>query len=152
VTHDPVKPAFGYRFEYGGRSVVVSGDTAPSPNLVMQARGADVLVHEAQANALVRIMGDAARAVGEARVAKILGDILTYHTDPADAAHEAVAAGVRLLVLTHFIPPPDNALLARIFRRDIDRAPPRGVVLGEDGTLIVLPTGSDAVDVSRLDP
>src|SRR2546422_1722325 len=46
-------------FDYGGRSVVVSGDTRPSPNLVTQARGADVLVHEAQANAVVRIMADA---------------------------------------------------------------------------------------------
>jgi ribonuclease Z len=152
VVHDPVKPAFGYRFDYGGRSVVVSGDTAPSPNLVTQARGADVLVHEAQANALVHIMEAAARDAGEARIAKILGDIPTYHTDPADAAREAVAAGVRLLVLTHFTPPPDNALLTRIFRRDMDRVPPHGVVLGDDGTLVVLPTGSDAVDVTRLDP
>jgi ribonuclease Z len=152
VAHDPVKPAFGYRFEYGGRSVVVSGDTAPSQNLVMQARGADVLVHEAQAQGLVHIMENAARAAGEARVAKILGDIPSYHTDPADAAREAVAAGVRLLVLTHLTPPPDNALVARIFRRDIVREPPRGVVLGEDGTLVVLPTGSEAVEVRRVDP
>jgi ribonuclease Z len=152
VVHDPVKPAFGYRFDYGGRSVVVSGDTAPSPNLVTQARGADVLVHEAQANALVRIMAEAARGANEPRVAKILDDILTYHTDPADAAREAVAAGVRLLVLTHFIPPPDNAVLARIFRRDVKAVPPRGMVLGEDGTLVVLPKGSDAVSVTRLDP
>src|SRR5438094_5084684 len=62
VAHDPVKPAFGYRFDYGGRSVVVSGAPAPSPNLVTQARGADVLVHEAQDNHLVHIMEEAARA------------------------------------------------------------------------------------------
>jgi len=152
VAHDPVKPAFGYRFDYGGRSVVVSGDTRPCPNLVTQARGADVLVHEAQENAVVHIMEAAARVAGESRIAKILADIPSYHTSPADAAREAVAAGVRLLVLTHFTPPPDNALLARIFRRDVHGAPPRGLVLGEDGTLIVLPTGSDAVDVTRLDP
>src|SRR5437764_10557091 len=82
VAHDPVKPAFGYRFDYGGRSVVVSGDTAPSPNLVAHARGADVLVHEAQANDLVHIMEEVARETGEARVAKILGDIPSYHTTP----------------------------------------------------------------------
>ncbi len=152
VAHDPVKPAFGYRFDYGGRSVVVSGDTRPCPNLVVQARGADVLVHEAQANDVVHIMEAAAREAGESRIAKILADIPSYHTSPADAAREAVAAGVRLLVLTHFTPPPDNALLARIFRRDVSEAPPRGLVLGEDGTLIVLPAGSDAVDVTRLDP
>jgi ribonuclease Z len=152
VAHDPVKPAFGYRFDYRGRSVVVSGDTRPCANLVMQARGADVLVHEAQANDVVRIMEAAARKADESRIAKILADIPAYHTSPADAAGEAVAAGVRLLVLTHLTPPPDNALLARIFRRDVNGAPPRGLVLGEDGTLIVLPTGSDAVEVTRLDP
>ncbi len=152
VAHDPVKPAFGYRFDYGGRSVVVSGDTAPCPNLVAQARGADVLVHEAQANAVVHIMEGAARDAGESRLAKILGDIPSYHTNPADAAAEAVAAGVKLLVLTHLTPPPDNLLLSRIFLRDVTARPPRGLVVGEDGTLIVLPKGSDAIDVARLDP
>jgi ribonuclease Z len=152
VAHDPAKPAFGYRFDYGGRSVVVSGDTRPCPNLVTHARGADVLVHEAQANGLVHIMEEAAREAGESRIAKILGDIPSYHSSPADAAREAVAAGVRLLVFTHFTPPPDNPLVARMFRRDVNGLPPHGVVLGEDGTLIVLPKGSDAVDVTRLDP
>src|SRR5947207_1665337 len=89
---------------------------------------------------------------GAWRIPRILADSPSYPTDPADAAREAVAAGVRLLLLTHFTPPPDNALLARIFRRDVNEAPPRGLVLGEDGTLVVLPTGSDAVDVTRLDP
>jgi ribonuclease Z len=152
VNHAPVKPALGYRFDYGGRSVVVSGDTAPCPNLVAQAHGADVLVHEAQANAVVHIMEAAARESGQPRIAKILGDIPSYHTDPADAAREAVSAGVRLLVLTHFTPPPDNPLMAVIFRRDMSAVPPDGVVLGEDGTLITLPRGSDAIEVSRLDP
>jgi ribonuclease Z len=152
VAHDPVKPAFGYRFDYGGRSVVVSGDTRPCPSLVAHARGADVLVHEAQSNALVHVMEAAARDVGELRVAKILGDIPSYHSDPADVAHEAVEADVRLLVLTHFTPPPDNGILAHVFRRDVAAEPPHGLVLGEDGTMVVLPTGSDAIEVTRVDP
>jgi len=152
VAHDPVKPAFGYRFDYGGRSVVISGDTAVSPNLVAHARGADVLVHEAQSQAIVHTMEAAAREAGQLRIAKIFGDIPSYHTDPAEADREAVEASVRLLVLTHFTPPPDNPLLARIFRRDMGTLPPDGVVLGEDGTLIVLPTRSDAIEVTRLDP
>jgi ribonuclease Z len=152
VAHDPVKPAFGYRFDYGGRSVVVSGDTRPCPNLVAQARGADVLVHEAQANAVVHIMEEAARDAGQLRLAKILGDIPSYHTTPADAAAEAVAAGVKLLVFTHLTPPPDNLLLSRIFLRGVTATPPRGVVVGEDGTLVVLPKGSDGIEVTRVDP
>ncbi len=54
VDHQPVVPAYGYRFEYRGRSVVVSGDTAKSAGLIAAAQGADVLVHEAQANHLDR--------------------------------------------------------------------------------------------------
>ncbi|HLY38386.1 MAG TPA: MBL fold metallo-hydrolase [Candidatus Binatia bacterium] len=151
VAHDPVKPAFGYRFDWGGRSVVISGDTRPTENLVMHARGADVLVHEAQSNELVHVMEEAARATGETRVAKILSDIPSYHTTPPDAAREAVEAGVKLLLLTHFTPPPDNPIVARIFRRDVGQVPPKGMVFGEDGTLVVLPIGTDTVRVTRLD-
>jgi len=38
VHHDPVKPAYGYRFDYAGRSIVVSGDTAKSSALVRAAK------------------------------------------------------------------------------------------------------------------
>src|SRR3569832_1619872 len=43
VDHAPIKPAVGYRFDYKGRSAVVSGDTKPSQSLVAAAKGADVL-------------------------------------------------------------------------------------------------------------
>jgi ribonuclease Z len=46
VDHAPVKPAFGYRIDYAGRSVVLSGDTRVSENLIRHAQGVDVLVHE----------------------------------------------------------------------------------------------------------
>ena len=49
VDHGNVKPAFGYRVDYGGHSVVLSGDTRPSENLVKHAQGVDVLVHEVYA-------------------------------------------------------------------------------------------------------
>ena len=48
VSHDPVSPAFGYRFDYKGRSVVISGDTKAWPPLGVAAKGADVHIHEAQ--------------------------------------------------------------------------------------------------------
>lgn len=46
VDHGPTRPAYGYRVDYMGRSVVLSGDTRASPNLVAHARGADLLIHE----------------------------------------------------------------------------------------------------------
>jgi ribonuclease Z len=60
VDHRPIVPAYGYRFDWRGRSVVVSGDTTKTPTLVAAASGADVLVHEAQANHLIAAIGDAA--------------------------------------------------------------------------------------------
>src|SRR5438045_8419434 len=47
VHHPPVVPSFGYRFDASDRSIVISGDTAPSDNLIQLAQGADVLVHDA---------------------------------------------------------------------------------------------------------
>src|SRR6185295_8748833 len=46
VDHAPIRPAFGYRVDHGGRSVVLSGDTRVSQNLIRHAQGADLLVHE----------------------------------------------------------------------------------------------------------
>jgi ribonuclease Z len=47
VDHGPVKPAFGYRIDYGEHSVALSGDTRFSENLIKHVRGVDVLIHEA---------------------------------------------------------------------------------------------------------
>jgi ribonuclease Z len=46
VDHGGIKPAFGYRIDYGGHSVAMSGDTRFSENLIRHAQGVDVLIHE----------------------------------------------------------------------------------------------------------
>lgn len=46
VDHYPIIPAFGYRIEYNGHSVVLSGDTRYSENLIRFAAGTDLLIHE----------------------------------------------------------------------------------------------------------
>src|SRR5438105_14993017 len=46
VDHGNVKPTFGYRVDYGGHSVVLSGDTRPSETLVKYPQGVDLVVHE----------------------------------------------------------------------------------------------------------
>ena len=151
VSHDPVKPAYGYRFDYGGRSVVVSGDTAKSPGLIAAARGADVLVHEAQSDHIVAMIGAAATAVGRDRIAKIMHDIPSYHTTPVQAAESANEAGVKLLVFYHLNPPPPNQLAAQVFLRGVAEVRPTGWVLGDDGTLVELPADSTVVRVRTLD-
>ena len=100
VAHDPVTPAFGYRFDYKGRSVVISGDTIAWPPLGVAAKGADVLIHEAQSNAMMMAASERASRMNP-RGAAILADTVTYHTEPREAADLARAAGVRMLVLSH---------------------------------------------------
>jgi ribonuclease Z len=65
VDHAPVRPAYAYRFDFGGRAVVVSGDTVKSVSLIAAARGADVLVHEALANHLVALLREEAVRAGQ---------------------------------------------------------------------------------------
>ncbi|HTO55540.1 MAG TPA: MBL fold metallo-hydrolase [Myxococcota bacterium] len=151
VHHDPVKPAYGYRFDYKGRSVVVSGDTAKSESLVAAAQGADVLLHEAQANHLVAMIGEAGRDGGRPRVAKIMGDIPSYHTSPVDAAEEANTAGVKLLVFYHLTPSPRNGFMERVFTRGVSDVRKGDWILGDDGLLVELPADSKDVRTGQLD-
>lgn len=150
VNHDPAQPAYGYRFDYRGRSVVISGDTQYHPPLAVAAEGADVLVHEAQPPHLVQLIQKAAAQAGDPRIAQIMGEIQQYHTDPVDAARIANQAHVRLLVFTHLDPPVENPLIYRMFFRGVDAVRPNGWLEGKDGTLIQLPLGSTAVTITTL--
>jgi ribonuclease Z len=94
VDHAPVKPAFGYRFDSGGHSIVVSGDTRPNANLIRFAKGADILVQEA-------CLPEHFDKVDSPAVAARLK---AYHTSAEEAGEIATAAGVKTLVLTHLIP------------------------------------------------
>ena len=105
VPHPIVEPAFAYRFDTPDRSIVISGDTAFSENLIQLARGADVLVHEAMHLAGVE------RLV--ARVPNHPGlrqHLLASHTVVEDVGRVAQAAGVKLLVLSHLVPADDPAI------------------------------------------
>lgn len=151
VHHDPATPAYGYRFDYAGHSIVVSGDTAPDRDLMNAAKGADILVHEALSPALVGIMHDEMLATGHVRSAKIMHDIPGYHTSPVDAAKIANGAKVRLLVFTHIIPMLPNFLAERAFLDGVHEIRPEGVVLGHDGLVLRLPAGSSDIERSDLD-
>ena len=135
VAHAPVDPAVAYRFDYRGRSVVVSGDTIKSEALAGLARDADVLFHEALAAHIVRTMSEVATEVGRDRPARITMDILDYHATPVEAAETANDAGVRLLVYYHAVPYPFNAALESLFLRGVSDVRPDGVELRPPGRL-----------------
>ena len=98
VSHGAAKPAYGYRFDTGDRSIVFSGDTGPHENVVTAAKGADILVHEVVSVAAIDAM-IAAVSPGNAALREHL---LSNHTTPEQAGEVATAAGVHTLVLSHF--------------------------------------------------
>lgn len=151
VHHDPATPAYGYRFDFDGRSIVVSGDTAPDEDLARAAKGADILVHEGLSPEMVATIRDGLTAAGRPRQAKIFHDIPGYHTSPVAAARIANEAQVRLLVFSHIIPMLPGAFAERLFLRGVDAVRPDGVRLGHDGLLLRLPGGNQAIEEDDLD-
>ncbi len=105
VDHFPVVPAFGYRFLYGGRSVVLSGDTAFCPSLLEASHETDVLVCEAMNVPMLEARREWLMAAGRELQAGLFGDIPSYHISTTDVAKLAQDAGVGSLVLSHLIPP-----------------------------------------------
>jgi ribonuclease Z len=94
VDHRPVRPAFGYRFDDGRHSIVITGDTRPNPNLIRFASGADILVHEAYVRASPR---SAPEGTGR-------WTVYDYHSSAREAGDTAEKAKVKILVLTHLMP------------------------------------------------
>ena len=92
--HRPVEPTIAFRIEFGGKSVVLAGDTVPCDSLDELARGANALVHTV-------IRADLVEQIPVQR----LKDILDYHSSVEQAAATAARAGVDTLVLTHYVPP-----------------------------------------------
>ncbi|MDJ0789546.1 MAG: MBL fold metallo-hydrolase [Myxococcota bacterium] len=150
VVHAPIEPAVGYRFDYGGRSLVISGDTIRSTNLERVAEGTDLLIHEALSPELVGVLTAAARRAERPNLIKITEDILDYHTSPEDAARSAQAAGAKYLLFHHIVPPLPLAPLERIFVRGVADAYDGPFTVGRDGTFVSLPAGSGEIDVQEL--
>ncbi len=100
VEHDPVKPAFGYRFEGGGRSVVISGDTRPCDNLVRWSAGVDCLIHECCDMTKTSWYPDCGWPTLEDKIR----ELQSYHTRPDDLGRVAAAAQVKKLAVTHLMP------------------------------------------------
>ena len=143
VDHEPISPAVGYRIDFGGRSVVVSGDTVRSANLEAVSRGVDVLVHEVLSEALIEGAAQALESGGNERTGKMIRDTLDYHTFPADVHALAADAEVKLLVLSHLVPPLPAAQAESVFMRGRAEDAPNDAVVGVDGMHVTLPAESD---------
>ena len=127
VDHPPVVPAFAYRFDARDRSIVISGDTAPSQNLAKLAAGANVLVHSVMyPAALDRLVARVPNA------AALKASILAHQTSAEDAGRVAQQAGVETLVLSHFVPPDDPEVTEAMWRDAASRHFRGTVIVGRD--------------------
>jgi ribonuclease Z len=96
VDHSPISPAFGYRLDYAGRAVVISGDTRFSEHLISCARGADVVVHEV-------IVADMLRA-SALKNPEAMERVIAHHTTAEQAGEIFTRLHPKLAVFTHIIP------------------------------------------------
>lgn len=149
VYHPPIEPALAFRFDYQGRSVLISGDTVKDDNLIKAAQNVDVLIHEVIQRDLVDIFVQSLRDNGQGNLGKIIHDTHDYHASPVEAAQAANEASADLLVYYHYAPVPQNAIMDRIFMRGVDAVRPQGVLAARDGTHIRLPGNSEIISVEK---
>jgi ribonuclease Z len=90
---DAIKPAYGYRIEYDGRCVVISGDTRYNENVVKHGIGADLLIHE--------VAAARPALLAEPYMQRIIG----HHTTPREAGMVFSRTGPRLAAYTHLVLP-----------------------------------------------
>lgn len=127
VEHPLVPDAFAYRFDAPDRSIVISGDTHRSDNLVRLARGADVLVHEA-----MWVPGVDRLVAFSPNATTLKKHIIDSHTPVEEVGQVAAAAGVKTLVLSHLVPADDDRLTDQIWI-DLARTHFRGqIIVGKD--------------------
>ncbi|MGP4002941.1 MBL fold metallo-hydrolase [Streptomyces sp. 8N706] len=120
VDHPPVFPSFALRFDTAYGSVVFSGDTTSTPNLVTLAQGADVLVHEAIDLQIISAAGLSEQQMRHMR---------TGHADVTELGRLAQRAGVGTLVLSHLVPGGTDLVPDEVWHRKASQ--------GFDGTVIV---------------
>jgi ribonuclease BN (tRNA processing enzyme) len=105
VRHPPIRQAYAYRFDARDRSIVISGDTAYAPDLADFAKGADVLVHE-----VMYLPGIEALIKQNPNSTRLREHLIAAHTLSEDVGKIADRAGVKTLVLSHFVPGDDASI------------------------------------------
>ena len=144
VSHPPIEPAVGYRIDYAGRSVVISGDSNVSDNLFEVAEGADLVLHDALSRPLLDQMIALGSELDVPFGPQLMTDIIDYHADTLSLAQRAQTANIGQLALYHLVPAPESALAKRIFRRGL----PENILLTVDLQRFDLPAHSDVVEIS----
>ena len=127
VRHPPITQAYAYRFDARDRSVVISGDTAYSPELAEFAKNADVLVHE-----IMYLPGIEALISRLPNAKRLREHLMAAHTLPEDVGKVAAQAGVKTLVLSHFVPGDDASITDDQWSEGVRKHFKGRVIVGKD--------------------
>ena len=139
--HSPVEPAVGYRIDFRGRSVVVSGDSNVTENTRRIANNTDLLLHDALSVSVITTTAESADEAGLPRLAKIMRDILAYHasTDSLIALNNEISVG--MIGFYHLVPVPANLVLQKAFERNLAD----NMIITNDGDWFELPVGTKEI-------
>ena len=149
VDHAPAEPSVGYKFTYKDRSLLISGDSSKSANILKFAQGVDLLAHDALAANIVQMMKESSLSRGNIIMATITHDIPDYHATPVEAAETARDAGVGHLLYYHIVPPMIVPGQHALFLNGAEDIFPN-YTIGQDGVAFSLPAGStDIIQTSR---
>ena len=143
--HPPIHPAVGYRFDYRGRSVVISGDSNVTEETLKIADGADLLLHDALSVPTLNALMAALSAEGQTRQAKIVADVMDYHASAASLVEFSETSNVDMVAFYHLVPVPPTSLLEDVFLRGA----PDNVILTEDLMWFELPIDSEEIIIHR---
>lgn len=149
VAHAPAFPAVGYRVNYKGRSIVITGDTKYTESLIHHANKADVLISEALNKKFSSVVARATKSLAS-NASAVATDIQDYHISPKEAADVAREANVKQLVITHILPPVPSDLMIRPFLKEARAVYDGNIYMANDGTLISLPINSDEISIKEL--
>ncbi|MDH2382987.1 MBL fold metallo-hydrolase [Bradyrhizobium sp. CER78] len=132
--HPPIVDNFAYKFETPDGVIVFSSDTAYNPKLAEFAKGADVLVHEClYIPAVDRLVATTKNG------ATLKKHLLDSHTSTEDVGRVAAAAGVKTLVLSHFVPGDDPLVTDDDWTRDVKTNFKGRIVVAKDLMELKLP-------------
>ncbi|MEZ7972349.1 MAG: MBL fold metallo-hydrolase [Pseudomonadales bacterium] len=141
ASHAPIEPAVGYRIDYRGRSVVISGDSLVTDDTRRIASNVDLLLHDALSLPLTEAAAEAATTAGLTRLAKIISDVMDYHASTDSLIELGADTDAGMVAFYHLVPAPANLIMLKIFERNL----PANFVLANDGDWFELP--SDSADI-----
>jgi ribonuclease BN (tRNA processing enzyme) len=134
VHHPPLAHAYAFRFDAAGHSIVLSGDTAPCRGIVELARDADILLHE-----VMHLDGIERLVAATPNIARLREHLLAAHTTTEQVGKIAAEAGVKTLVLNHFVPGDDDSITEEMWLAGPRQHFNGAVIVGRDLQVIRAP-------------